>query len=368
MVVCGRHHLWQPCLNLAHTPHRRLIDGQGLRPVRRPITAIHRLAGGTKAFEIPLGFRCEPVKHALVDITHLLSTESQELAKTAHACAQAKGACPHTRRGGGRVGGRDGTERPATSLPAGLLPPAAPHIARGRCSRTSGHNVPLIPTHHQPLRWQRRHLRLFCQRRCAKRPAAPRRGSPLSVLDLCPEVALVPALAARLSSLRCGQPVCSGRRCTAPPCASRGGRAAREGAVPRAICVSCHGARVGESAHWSIGTWRRSGARAKARAWAVITVRAREPRAPGRLPHTRAPLQTAQQPHGATFCHTPSVRRWPGASPQRGGRPVARPAVPASRKHPVVIGGGCAARERRWKGPKPDAVALSASLSHRRGR
>ena len=54
--------------------------------------------------------------------------------------------------------------------------------------------------------------------------------------------------------------------------------------------------------------------------------------------------------------------------PQRGGRPVARPAVPASRKHPVVIGGGCAARERRWKGPKPDAVALSASLSRRRGR
>lgn len=127
MVVCGRHHLWQPCLNLAHTPHGRLIDGQGRRPVRRPITAIHRLAGGTKAFEIPLGFRCEPVKHALVDITHLLSTESHELAKTAHACAQAKGACPHTRRGGGRVGGRDGTERPATSLPAGLLPPAAPH-------------------------------------------------------------------------------------------------------------------------------------------------------------------------------------------------------------------------------------------------
>ena len=228
--------------------------------------------------------------------------------------------------------------------------------------------MPLISPHHQPLRWQRRHMRLFCQRLCAKRPAAPRRASPLSVLDLCPEVALVPALAARLSPLRCGQPVCSGRRCTAPPCASRGGRAAREGAAPRAICVSCHGARVGESAHWSIGTWRRSGARARARACAVITGRVREPRAPGRLPHTRAPLQTAQQPHGATFCHTPSVRRWPGASPQRGGRPVARPAVPASRKHPVVIGGGCAARERRWKGPKPDGDALSASLSRRRGR
>ena len=140
MVVCGRHHLWQPCPNLAHAPHGRLIDGQGRRPVRRPITAIHRLAGGTEAFEIPLGCRCEPVKHALVDITHLLSTESQELAKTAHACAQAKGACPHTRRGGGRVGGRDGTERPATSLPAGLLPPAAPHTPTTPCvgSLTSG--------------------------------------------------------------------------------------------------------------------------------------------------------------------------------------------------------------------------------------
>ncbi len=217
--------------------------------------------------------------------------------------------------------------------------------------------MPLISPHHQPLRWQRRHMRLFCQRLCAKRPAAPRRASPLSVLDLCPEVALVPALAARLSPLRCGQPVCSGRRCTAPPCASRGGRAAREGAAPRAICVSCHGARVGESAHWSIGTWRRSGARARARACAVITGRVREPRAPGRLPHTRAPLQTAQQPHGATFCHTPSVRRWPGASPQRGGRRVARSTAAAWRNHHVAIGGSCTAREQRWNGlitpPRP---------------
>ena len=125
MVVCGRHHLWQPCLNLAHAPHGRLIDGQGRRPVRRPITAIHRLAGGTEAFEIPLGFRCEPVKHALVDITHLLSTESQELAKTAHACAQAKGACPHTRRGGGGWG--VGTGRSGRPL---ACPPDFCHLLR----------------------------------------------------------------------------------------------------------------------------------------------------------------------------------------------------------------------------------------------
>ena len=109
-------------------------------------------------------------------------------------------------------------------------------------------------------------------------------------------------VAACLSPLRCGQTVCSGRRCTAPPCASRGGRTAREGAAPRAICLFCHGARAGQWAHWSIGPWIaavRAGGRA--RAWAVITGRVREPRAPGRFPHTQSPVQTAQQPHGATF-------------------------------------------------------------------
>ena len=142
-----------------------------------------------------------------------------------------------------------------------------------------------------------------CQQLCAKRPAAPRRASPLDVLDLRRSPSCRPSpVAACLSPLRCGQTVCSGRRCTAPPCASRGGRAAREGAAPRAICLSCHGARAGEWAHWSIGPWIaavRAGGRA--RAWAVITGRVREPRAPGRFPHTRAPVQTAQQPHGATF-------------------------------------------------------------------
>ena len=47
------------------------------------------------------------------------------------------------------------------------------------------------------------------------------------------------------------------------------------------------------------------------------------------------------------------------------GRTIGRPSLTQAS---VVIGGGCAARERRWKGLKPDGGTLSASLSRRRGR
>ena len=50
------------------------------------------------------------------------------------------------------------------------------------------------------------------------------------------------------------------------------------------------------------------------------------------------------------LCHTLSVRRWSGASPQRGGRLVARSAVAAWRNHHVANGGSCTAREQRWNG------------------
>ena len=101
--------------------------------------------------------------------------------------------------------------------------------------------------------------------------------------------------------LQCGL-LCTGRRCTTPLCASRGGRAAQEGAASHAICSSCHGARAGVWAHWSIGT-RVAAVRAggRIRVWAVRTGRARNPRAPGRSTRTRATLQTAQQRHRATF-------------------------------------------------------------------
>ena len=83
---------------------------------------------------------------------------------------------------------------------------------------------------------------------------------------------------------------------------------------------------------------------------------------------TRAPSPRPFHPHSGAlpdraaaaqgrFCHTPSVRRWPGASPQRGGRWVARSTVAAWRNHHVAIGGSYTARERRWNGlitpPRP---------------
>ena len=101
-------------------------------------------------------------------------------------------------------------------------------------------------------------------------------------------------------SLQCGL-LCTGRRCTTPLCASRGGRVAREGAASRAICSSCHGARAGVWAHWSIGSWIaavRAGGRI--RLWAVRTWRARNPRAPCQSTRTQAALQTAQQPCRST--------------------------------------------------------------------
>ena len=137
-----------------------------------------------------------------------------------------------------------------------------------------------------------------------QRQAAQRRASsPLGVLE--PPYGARSRAGPRRPLGRCavGGLLCTtDRRCTAPPCASRGGRAARERAVSRVICSACHGARARGWAHWSIGTWS-AAARAggRTRVWAVRSGRAREPRAPGRSTHTQAPLQTAQQPHRATF-------------------------------------------------------------------
>ena len=95
----------------------------------------------------------------------------------------------------------------------------------------------------------------------------------------------------------------------------------------------------------------------------MITGRAREPRALGRPPHTRPPLQTAQQPHGATFvtrqaCSAGRALRRKEVVDRSCGRPSQPHAsIPASRKHPSLTV-GIGARERRWK--KADGDALSA--------
>ena len=106
------------------------------------------------------------------------------------------------------------------------------------------------------------------------------------------------------ASARCAVGRPSAPAAAAPPHHAPAAAVERLGKARRraAICLFCHGARAGEWAHWSIGPWIaavRAGGRA--RAWAVITGRVREPRAPGRFPHTQSPVQTAQQPHGATF-------------------------------------------------------------------
>ena len=125
--------------------------------------------------------------------------------------------------------------------------------------------------------------------------------------------------------------------------------------------------RIGPLVHWylCVVAVRACG---RARTWPVRSGRARESRGPVRFTRARGASPDSAAAAQGHFCHTLSVRRWPGASPQRGGRLVVRPAAPASRKHPVVIGAGCAARERRWKGPMPSFSALSAWHSRRRGR
>ena len=64
--------------------------------------------------------------------------------------------------------------RAAPTIPARLPCKHAPHCTGPMLTDIRPMCLSSLPTHHQPLRWQRRHLRLFCQRLCAKRPAAPR--------------------------------------------------------------------------------------------------------------------------------------------------------------------------------------------------
>ena len=89
--------------------------------------------------------------------------------------------------------------------------------------------------------------------------------------------------------------------------------------------------------------------------------RARAPSPRPSTPHSGNPPDRAAAARGH-FCHTPSVRRWSGASAERGGPLVVRPAIPASRKHEslmIGIGCGCAAQERRWKAPKQGSTRTS---------
>ena len=176
-----------------------------------------------------------------------------------------------------------------------------------RGARRDAYSPPMPPVflHHQPPPspcWQRRRLQLFCQRLRKGRQRSVERRRRSASLTSVRRALSCPALAAAAARCAVGGLLCTDRRCTAPPCASRGGRAAREGAVSRAICSACHGARARGWAHWSIGTWSAAArASGSTRVWAVRSGRARAPRAPGRSPYNQARPQTAQQPHRATF-------------------------------------------------------------------
>jgi hypothetical protein len=153
-----------------------------------------------------------------------------------------------------------------------------------------------------------------------QRQAAQRRASsPLGVLNLRVEGARAscrpsphPPQPPACWCCAVGGLLCTDRRCTAPPCSSRGGRAAREGAALRAICSACHGARARGWAHWSMGTLS-AAARAggRARVWSVRSGRAREPPSLNPFqPHSgsppdRAAAALALQPHSP---HKPPAR------------------------------------------------------------
>ena len=152
-----------------------------------------------------------------------------------------------------------------------------------------------------------------------QRQAAQRRASsPLGVLNLRVEGARAscrpsphPPQPPACWCCAVGGLLCTDRRCTAPPCSSRGGRAAREGAALRAICSACHGARARGWAHWSMGTLS-AAARAggRARVWSVRSGRAREPPSLNPFqPHSGSPPDRAAAAQGH-FCHTLSARRW----------------------------------------------------------
>ena len=187
-----------------------------------------------------------------------------------------------------------------------------PRGARRAAPRTCGHpaDASHVSPHHQPLRWQRRHLRLFCQRLCAKRP---RRASPLGVLDLCPEVALVPALAARLSPLRCGQTV-SAPAAAAPPhhapaaAVERLGKARRRAPFVRPATVrGWVSQRIGPLV-LGVAVVREQKSKSLCRDhWA----RAQAPSPRPSPPHSGTPPDRAAAARGH-FCHTPSVRRLAG--------------------------------------------------------
>ena len=108
--------------------------------------------------------------------------------------------------------------------------------------------------------------------------------------------------------------------------------------------------RIGPLVHWYLCVVAvRAGGRA--RTWPVRSGRARESRGPVRFTRARGASPDSAAAAQGHFCHTLSVRRWPGASPQRGDRLVVRPAAPASRKHPVVIGAGCAPGSAAGRAP-----------------
>ena len=166
----------------------------------------------------------------------------------------------------------------------------------------------------------------------------------------------MPALAARLSPLRCFSlrrpslhrtPV---RQPWRSSCSGRRGFTHHLLVLPR-----CAGGCVGALVHWYScrgGASRWQNTSLGRSYWARAQPPSPRPFHPnsGDSPDSAA----AAQGH---FCHTLSARRWSGASPQRGGRLVARSAVAAWRNHHVGIGGSCAAREQRWNGqitpPRP---------------
>ena len=221
--------------------------------------------------------------------------------------------------------------------------------------------MPQVILHHQPPPspcWQRRRLRLFCQRlRKGRQRSVERRRRSASLTSVRSALSCRPS--PPVGALRCGRPALHHRPPLHRPTVRQPWRSSGSGTrgITRHLLglPRCARAWVGALVHWHMecggaGRWQNTSLGRSL--WA----RTRAPSPRPFHPHSGAPPDRAAAAQGR-FCHTPSVRRWPGASPQRGGRWVARSTAAAWRNHHVAIGGSCTAREQRWNGlitpPRP---------------
>ena len=238
----------------------------------------------------------------------------------------------------------------------------ASHCAGRTATRTHRRCLSLSSLHHQPPPppcWQRRRLRLFCQRlRKGRQRSVERRRRSASLTSVRRALSCGPRRPLGRWPLRCGRPALHRpplhRPAVRQPRRSSG--SGRRGVTRHLLGLpQCARAWVGALVHWSMecggaGKWQNTSL------GRALWARTRAPSPRPFHPRSGAPPDRAAAAQGR-FCHTPSVRRWPGASPQRGGRWVARSTAAAWRNHHVAIGGSCTAREQRWNGlirpPRP---------------